>query len=182
MKKIGFIILTVSMFLFFAIQIYADDVYTREGKRFIGTITEENEATLTIKTDEGTLLLNKADLMHVEKSTDEGAQTKENFLVRTVDNIKKMYYQLSNNNWFYVRKNIKKFHGKLFLALNKNRLYQLITNINAIDRFRTENYKSFVFAVYMVILLALGMIVSFVQNLVYKTYCKMRGIKPRYDT
>ena len=69
--------------------------------------------------------------------------------------------------------------GKSSIAFRK--MPTLITEIDSIERFRDENYKSFVFAVYMVILLILGMILSFVQKIVYRIYCKMRGVKPRYD-
>jgi len=116
--------------------------------------------------------------MHVERSDESvGAQSSQSLIQR----VKKFYHKVSRNNWFFVRKRVKQVHGKLFLFLNQNRLYQLISKIGAVDSFRNQNYKAYVFAVYMLLLLIVGMILSVVQRIVYVLYCKIRGVKPRYD-
>jgi len=179
MKKIGLVVLMGCLFLVVVMSIYADDVYTKEGKKFVGSIIEETDESLTVETENGIVLVNKTDLMHVEKSeTEESTEPAKNI----IDTIKKVYHKVSRNKWFYVRRRVKRFHTKLFLELNKNRIYQLVTGLKGVERFRDENYKSFVFAVYMVLLLIVGMILTFIQKMFYKAYCKIKGIKPRYDT
>ena len=172
-----------------AAGVCADDVYTKEGKRFKGTITQETEKALTLQTDAGTVIVNKSDVLHIErdKKTEEKKEPR-NWYERVfmtfeqgVSSVTELYEKMSRNNWHYPRRKIKQFHSKLFIELNKIKVYQMITRIEAVEKFRDNNYRSFVFAVYMVLLLIVGMILTVIQRILYSIYCKIRGVKPRYD-
>lgn len=181
-KTLYVMFLSTVVLVLFSARSFADDVYTKEGRRFIGSIIEETETSVTLRSEEGTVIINQSDIMHIERSSEpESAAT--GFSVKNIiQDIKSTYRKLSHNNWHFVRRKIKVFHGRVFVALNKNKVYQLITNIEAVERFRQDNYKSFIFAVYMVLLLLVGMVFSFIQRLIYGVYCRFRGMKPRYDT
>jgi hypothetical protein len=174
MKKILNIIF---LFLLVPSLCFAVDVYTKEGKKFVGIVTEETDQYVQLKTDEGTVIINTIDIVHIERGDVAEKKESQSFM----EEVKKYYTKVSQNKWYYVRQQIKRAHGKLFVVLNKNRVYQLVTKIKAVDSFRIDNYKTYVFAVYMVLLLIVGMILSFIQKLLYALYCKMKGIKPRYD-
>jgi hypothetical protein len=171
-----------AMMVMFSTSCLADDVYTKEGRRLIGSIIEESEASLTLKNEEGTFIINQSDVLHIERSAEPESPSTGLSPKNIIDDLKQTYRKLSHNNWHFVRSKIRRAHAKLFFALNKNKLYRLITDIDGIQRFRQENYKSFVFAVYMILLLMVGMVFGFIQKLIYSIYCKFRGIKPRYDT
>lgn len=181
-KTVYLLFFTIAVIMLFSARSFADDVYMKEGRRFIGSIIEETEDSVTLKNEEGTVIINQSDILHIERSSEPESATTGFSLKNIIRDIKSTYRKLSHNNWHFVRRKIKVFHGRVFLALNKNKVYRLITNIKAVERFRQDNYKSFVFAVYMVLLLLVGMVFSFIQRLIYGVYCRCRGMKPRYDT
>ncbi|MCK5346643.1 MAG: hypothetical protein KAR20_24705, partial [Candidatus Heimdallarchaeota archaeon] len=174
---------SLAIVLFVSIAL-ADEVFTENGERYKGTIIEEDEVSVTIKTNEGTMFINRNDIIHIEKEKiqEEKDEFSTTCIVRekvksSVDFLKK----IPQNNWCIVRNLFYSMHCKLFVFLEKQTMYQYISSSQGSRNLRRENYKAYFFAVYMVLMIILAVVFSIVQSIVKSAVCKIFGIKMRYD-
>ena len=178
MKQIKIVLFFLALgLIFYNINIYAAEIYTQEGARFAGEIAEETEETITLKSEQGTIILNRRDILHIEHEAKEACAPEGSYSERLV----KFWKKISKNNFLYVRRNLYKKHYRFFTWLEKRKIYQTISLMPSIAKYRKDNPGAYILAVYMVCLLILGLVLSFLERYIRAFFCKVFHRKQRYD-
>jgi len=156
----------------------ADEVFVRDGTRYTGIVAEEDDMSLMLQTPEGTLILNKSDIVHVERSSEAEREqmreeSKKSFSEETV-----AFIQEGPKN---VKRYLLTCHRNIFLFLEKNRIYQFVAFQPIVRQFKNKSYRYYYFAVYMVLLIIVTLICSGIKNCVMVIVRKIFRIKQRYD-
>lgn len=176
MKKAFFIIVLITISM--NALVYADDVFLENGGQHTGAIVEENDEAITLQTKEGTMILLKKDIVHIQKNDD--FKIKEKPKQGFIKSISKFFKKMPQNNWFVLRKPFLVFHARLFDFLERQALYQVITNRAGVIQFKRSNPKSYFFAVYMVLLMLITFIGNFIYVRIRRIVNRIRGVRERY--
>ncbi len=177
MKKI--VIVSLIVFLLGYSYVWADEVFTHDGRRFQGVISEEGEDYYMMKTKEGTIILNKSDILHLERHEDnkEHVEERDNFITKTI----KYFKQLPKNDWYIVRVSLLRIHTYIFSFLEKNRIYRYFADKKMAQKFRRQNFKYYYFAVYMLLFITISVCFSIIKGSIFFIFRKMFGVRKRYD-
>ena len=156
----------------------ADEIFTHDGRRFQGIISEEGSDYFIIKTNEGTVILNKSDVLHIEQQADskEYGREKRNAIERIID----FFKQLPKNNWHTLRVFFLRIHTRIFSFLEKNQLYRYCADKKMVQKFRRDNYKFYYFAVYMALFITITGIFAIVKGMILGILRRFFGVKRRY--
>ena len=167
------------MLLFAYSYACADEIFTHDGRRFQGVISEEGKDYYIMRTKEGTIILNKNDVLHLERDTDKEQYVAEkgNFITKAHQYVR----QLPKNNWYLLRVNLLRIHTLIFSFLEKNKLYRYFADKRAIQKFRRENYKYYYFVVYMALFITITVCLTIIKNSIMYIFRRLFGVKRRYD-
>jgi len=174
MIRLGFVMLVVLLLI--CSYLWADEVFMQDGTRFRGVVTEETAESISLKTEEGTVILNRNDIKHIERHEgDEPPQ--KGFFATSIATIQ----SLPRNNWFIVRKAFLRVHNGIFAFLQRRRVYQYISTRESVEQFRGKSLGAYYFAVYMIVVIIITILVSVIKNTIMTVIRRVFGIKQRYD-
>ena len=159
-------------------SISADEIFTHDGRRYQGIISEEGSDYYLMKTNEGTIILNKSDILHIEQQADNREYDVEQRSIK--EKIIDFFQQLPKNDWYIVRVTFLRIHVRIFSFLEKNRIYRYFADKKLVQRFRRDNYKYYYFAVYMALFVAITGVFAIVKGIVIGIFRRFFGVKRRF--
>lgn len=182
------IIIRIYGLLFFVMLVAAgnvsalDEVFTSDGHRFKGIVSKEDERTITIEADVGTVLLNRADILHIEKDVPPDPKVEDTEeSVSGFEGFKKTMLKLLDDSGEFSLKSLKRYNRFVFRWLARQPLYQSICKVQFVRTYKRKHPGAFVMAVYMSMLLIVGFVLSILEKVVKSCFCRIFNIKQRYD-
>jgi len=157
-------------------MLVADDVYLQDGKHLIGTVSDETDENLMLKTNEGTFIVNKSNVIHIERN-EPNPEAKKGLKSIAHD----LFTNIQNIKLRDVRHKVKLVHLKIFQSLDRIGLYKRIINYPSIAKYKRENRAAYLLGVYMSLLLLLGVSLNIVKSIFLTIYCRLFNIKQKFD-
>jgi len=160
-------------------HVWADEIFLSDGQRYSGAITDQDEESITFKTNEGTIFLKKSEVVHIEKSATDIASGEDDISLLSAP--VEYFNKIKRNNWYVPRMHCARIHNRIFHKLNKMSLYQFISMRPTIQNFRKQFPNYYFFAVYTVLFIGCVIVLSLIKNIIVMFIRKIFNVKQRYD-